>query len=634
MNQRGISFRLNSNITTIAIIIIASIVYINYHFSNKILIHKIEEGAINESNSVISKIARVTIGTEEIAKNVSYQALYYAKNNDLDLLLEEVLKTNGILESIHVELYDSPKNIFLKFSSNKPGQLICNPDSLTVEKYFRKLRAENIKINHGSWSDPFYCKYNTKHLLVSYRYPIFYPDNKEIAGIVSCEISLNRMDKMLSDVKVGSKGYSFIIDKSGELITHPNKEWILHKNLFEKPSLIFPENLEIVESQIKSGRSGAGHGISHYLNFQKAWYYFSPLPSSNWTVIIVVPEKELQKEIDLIFQKILLVSVIGILLLFLVNILIIRRLLSPLVRVTHAIERFSSIPGHTKKSKDEIKMLAESLEAWQEKYGILIKEQTKTASEKIKYDQDLKSAHEIQFNIIPTGKPTFPENPEIDLYATLKPADSVGGDLYDYFFIDKDHLLVAIGDVSGKGIPASLFMAVASTLIKSHAKILSAKEIVSRVNEELSNRNSNQYFVTLFIAILDVQTGIMDYCNAAHNFPYLLRSDGTLHTLSKSHGLPLGIYRNKIYKSNTVELQQGDMIVLYTDGVINSIDKQNRHYGTERLEKNILNLNDLNAEEAATRLLKSISIYESEEKQADDITLLILRYLDKKENQT
>lgn len=633
MNQRGISFRLNSNITTIAIIIIASIVYINYHFSNKILIHKIEEGAINQSNLVISRIARVTVGTEEVAKNVSYQALYYSKNNDLNLLLDEVLKTNGILESIHVELFDSRKNKFLKFSSNKPGQLICNPDSLTVEKYFSKLRAEIINPKQGSWSDPFYCKYNTKHLLVSYRYPIFFPDNKEVAGVVSCEISLNKMDKMLSEVKVGSLGYSFIIDKSGEIITHPNNEWILRKNLFEKPSLIFPENLEVVESQIKGGGRGAGHGISQFLNNQKAWFYYSPLPSSNWTVIIVVPEKELEKEIDLVFQKILLVSIVGILLLFLLNILIFKKLLSPLVRVIHAIERFSSIPGYTKKSKDEIKMLAESLENWQAKYGILIKEQTKTASEKIKYDKDLESAHDIQFNIIPSGKPTFPENPEIDLYAILKPADSVGGDLYDYFFIDKDHLLIAIGDVSGKGIPASLFMAIASTLIKSHAKILSAKEIVNLVNDELSNRNSNQYFVTLFIGILDVRTGILDYCNAAHNFPYLLKSDGTLITLSKSHGLPLGIYRNKTYTSNTIELQYGDMIVMYTDGVINSIDSQNKHYGTERLEKNILNLNDLCAEDAANRLLKSISIYESDEKQADDITLLLLRYVDKKENQ-
>jgi sigma-B regulation protein RsbU (phosphoserine phosphatase) len=439
---------------------------------------------------------------------------------------------------------------------------------------------------------------------------------------------------MLSDIKIGSQGYSFIIDKTGEIITHPLKEWILHKNLFEKPSLIFPENIGMIENQIKKGESGAGHGISQYLNNQKAWFYFSPLPSTDWHIIIVVPESELQKEIDLIFQKIIFVSVIGILILFLANILVFRRVLSPLVRITHAIQRFSSIPGRTRNSNDEIKMLATSLEDWQSKYGILIKEQTKTVSEKLKYEKDIQSAREIQFNIIPSGKPEFQGHPEIDLFAVLKPADSVGGDLYDYFFIDDSHLLVAIGDVSGKGIPASLFMAIASTLIKTHAKILSSSEIVSGVNEELSQRNSNQYFVTLFVGILDIETGIMDYCNAAHNFPYILNVDGSLQTLSKSHGLPLGIYKNKEYKSSSVDLHHGDMIIMYTDGVINSKDSSNQHYGTDRLEKNILNLTNLDAEEAANRLLKSILIYESEENQADDVTLLILKFLNKKETQT
>jgi sigma-B regulation protein RsbU (phosphoserine phosphatase) len=635
MNQRGIAFRLNSNLTTIAIIIIALIVFINYHFSNKILIGKIEEGAINQSNLVVSRISRVTVGTEEVAKNIAYQALYYNKNNDLDFFLNQVLKTNKILESVHVELFDVQKNKFLKFSSNKPGQLICNPDSLSVEEYFMKLKKENVNTNQGSWTDPFYCKYDTNHLLISYWHPIFNPDTKEISGIISCEISLNKMDKMLSEVKIGSNGYSFIIDQSGRIITHPKKEWILNKNLFEKPSLIFEENIEIVESQIKSGGKGAGNGISQYLDNQKAWFYFSPLPSSGWSAIIVVPEKELLKPIELIFQKMILVSGLGILILFLVNMLIFKRMLDPLVRIVFAIQRFSSADNQLNKSRNEILMLADSLENWQSKYGLLIKEQTKTANEKLKYEKDLKSAREIQFNIIPIGKPKFPEYPEIDLFAILKPAETVGGDLYDYFFIDKNHLLIAIGDVSGKGIPASLFMAITSTLIKTHAKMLSTKGIVTQVNHELSERNSNQYFVTLFIGILDISTGIMDYCNAAHDYPYILHADGTIQKLSKSHGLPLGIYKNKEYSSNQIELQLGDMIVLYTDGVINSKDDKNKHYGTERLEINIQNLIDLSSEEAANRIVKSIEIYEGEEKQSDDITLLTLRYLSsKKENQT
>jgi len=633
MKQRGISFLLNSQITTIAIVIIASIVYINYYFSKEVLVKKIEDGAVNQSNMVISKISRITVGTEEIAKNVSVQALYYFKNNDLDFFLQQVLKSNSIIESIHVELIGTDQKQLLKFSSNKKGQNICNPDSLAAEKFIFDLRSGHIKLAQGIWSAPFFCRYDNSHLLVSYKMPIYYPDSKNVAGVVSCEVSLSTIQRMLAEIHLGDHGYAFIVDHTGNYISHPRKDWILKRNLYEKASSIFKTNRQEIESQIKEGRSGAGLGISEYPNNQAAWLYYAPITNSGWSVIIVIPEKELFNELHGIFQKIILVSVLGILILFFVNIFVFRKMLDPLERITHAIQRFSSSPGKEQKSKNEIKMLAESLENWQEKYGLLIKDQSKTASDKIKFDKDLRSAQEIQLNIVPSGNPNFLEYPEIDLYAMLKPAETIGGDLYDYFFIDKNHLLVAIGDVSGKGIPASLFMAITSTLIKTHAKRLSSKDIVRRVNKELSDRNSNQYFVTLFLGILDIRSGLLDYCNAAHNYPYILHADGTLQTLSKSHGLPLGIYKDKTYKSSSVELRLNDLIILYTDGVINSRDADKHHYGADRLEKNIQNLNDLTAEEVVKKLVKSIMIFEGQGHQADDISLLALKYLNKTENQ-
>ncbi len=633
MNQKGISFRLNTQITTIAIIIIALIVYSNYHFSNKILVEKIEEGAVNNSNLVVSKISRITVGTEEIAKNISYQVLYFYQHKDLDLLLKQVLATNEILESIHIELLDNHRRHLIKLSSNKPGQLICNPDSLSAEHYIEKLKSRNSELRSGAWSDPFYCSFDTTNLFVSYKMPIYFPVSNEIAGIVSCEISLLKMKQMLSEIKIGEKGYAFIIHQSGYLITHPNNEWILKKNLFEKPSLIFKDEIQEIKLKIQNGGRGAYHGISAYLNNQQAWFYFAPLPNSNWTVIIVIPEKELFREISVNFQKIILVSGLGILILFLVNIFVFRRLLDPLARVTQAIQRFSSVRGNEGKSKNEIKMLAQSLEDWQEKYGLLIKEQSKTVKEKLKYEKDLKSAHEIQQNIIPSGYPAFLEHPEIDLFAVLKPAESIGGDLYNYYFIDNEHLLLAIGDVSGKGIPASLFMAIASTLIKNNSNVLSSSDIVEKVNRELGDRNPNQYFLTLFIGVLNIRTGILNYCNAAHNYPYILHVDGTLQSLSKSHGIPLGIYKNKSYKSNTIELQYGDLILLYTDGVINSRDSGGTHYGIEKLKSNIQSMNDLTAQEVVTHLLQSIMIYEGENQQSDDISLMAIKFLSEIKNQ-
>ncbi|MBA4411344.1 MAG: SpoIIE family protein phosphatase [Bacteroidota bacterium] len=625
MSQRGISFRLNLHISVFAILIISAIVYINYYFSNKILIEKIEEGAVNQSNLVISRISRITIGTEEIARNVSYQALYYFQNKDLDFFLHQVVASNKILESIHVEFSEGNQTNFTACHSTGHCQQRCNSDN--------EIFADSSAMDGGMWSKPFYCNNDTSHLLVTYRTPIYLHDSKKIIGHVYCEISLRKMKQMLAELKIGEHGYAFIINQAGNFITHPNEKWILRRNLYKDHPVIFYSDLSEIESKIKSGKVGSARGLSEYLDNQKAWFYFAPLADTKWTIIIVFPEEELFNKIDFIFQNIILVSGLGILLLFMMNMLIFKRILTPLAQIAAAIQRFSTLPGKKQKSKDEIKMLVESLEDWQTKYGLLIKEQTHTATEKRKFDKDLKSARDIQLNIIPSGKPSFTDHPEIDLSAILKPAETIGGDLYDYFFIDEYHLLIVIGDVSGKGISASIFMAIASTLIKTNANILSAKDIVSHVNKELSERNSNQYFVTLFIGILDVRSGTLDYCNAAHNYPYILHIDGVVQTLSKSHGLPLGIYKNKTYGSSSIELKYGDVLLLYTDGVINSMDSNSQHYGIEKLEHNLQNLIDLSADEVVNRLVKSIAIYEGESSQADDITLMAIKYLPQAENQ-
>lgn len=626
MNNRGISFRLNSTITSVAILIIAAIVYINYHFSNRILKDKIEEGAINQSNLVISKIARITIGTAEIARNVSYQALYYYQNKDLNFFLKQVKESNTILESIDIELLDQQKKQLLRFSSGKNDPYTCRPNSLTTEQRIQKLVSSHLASGQGAWSEAYFCGNDTTNLFVSYQVPVYFPDST-LAGMVSCDISLRKMKQMLSAIKIGEEGYAFIIDQSGNFITHPRDEWILKKNFFDASSPILSADIKEIEGKIKNNGRGAEHGILEYLNGQHCWFYHAPLPNSNWTVIIVIPEKELFREIEVNFYMIIYVSILGILILFLMNMLIFKRVLDPLARIANAIKGFSSTKGDERKSKDEIKMLTESLEDWQAKYGILISEQSKTAKERLKYEKDLKSAHDIQQNIIPSGYPAFPEHPEIDLFAVLKPAESIGGDLYDYYFIDDSHLLVAIGDVSGKGIPASLFMAIASTLIKNNSNIQSSREIIEKVNNDLGDRNPNQYFLTLFIGILDLSSGTMDYCNAAHNYPYLLHTDGTIQTLSKSHGIPLGIYKNKTYKSNTIQLHPGDLILLYTDGVINSRNSAGTHYGIEKLKSNIQDMIHLTAQEVVTGLLQSIVIYEGESHQSDDISLVALKYL-------
>lgn len=632
MVDKGISFRLNTHITSIAIIIISLIVYTNYYLANKFFISKIEEGTINKSNLVISKIARLTVGTEEITKNVSYQVLYFNRNNDLKEFISKVKDVNNFIEGIYVEIFDSTKNEYQKYSTDIEGIATCIPEKSHTEKYFGNENLNGKFTKAGFWSEPFYCKNDTSHLLVAHIVPLFNQQKSEIIGIVSCELSLQKLSEILAQIKIGIEGFTFIIDKNGTFITHPNSNWILAKNLFEKPSVIFYKKINLVEQKIKTGVKGYEIGKSPYLNNLRSWFYFSPLENTGWTVISVFPEREILNEMNSIFNKIILFSLLGILILFILNMIVFRRLLDPLARVTNAIHKFTSPNKNNITSRNEINLLAESLENWETKYDILMNEKEKTANEKLKFEKDLKSASEIQSNIFPVGRLVFKDYPNIDLCAKLIAAETVSGDLYDYFFIDKNHLLIAIGDVSGKGIPASLFMVIASTLIKTHAKSFSSKEIVSRVNKELSDRNANQYFLTLFLGIIDLRTGVMDYCNAAHNYPYILSPEKSLNILTKSHGLPLGIYKDKTYKSSQIELKYNDMLFLYTDGIINAINIKNEYYGIERLEKDLNSYDSANSKEFIEYIHSKVLFFEGGIPQSDDITILAFKYIAKEKS--
>lgn len=341
-------------------------------------------------------------------------------------------------------------------------------------------------------------------------------------------------------------------------------------------------------------------------------------------------EEVSQYDLHVLLWKMISVSAIGLIVILLLFIPIFRRTLIPLSNIVESFRKFTFGERSKKKPKNEIELLTDSLTVLQQKYSDYLAEQNQSRRDRRKYEKDLKSAREIQSVIVPSQLSLVPEHPSVDLYASLHPAESIGGDLYNYFFIDQNHLLFSMGDVSGKGIPAALFMAVAHTMIKSKATILSAKQIVIEVNKELSRHNSNQHFLTLFLGVLDTQYGILNYCNAAHNYPFLITSDRQVRVLDQAHGLPIGIYSNKSYAGDSIVLREGDMLILYTDGVTDCKDANDHSYGIERLTGNISNMMELSSKELVSRLLTSLEVFRGETPQVDDISLMAIRYFGNK----
>jgi sigma-B regulation protein RsbU (phosphoserine phosphatase) len=241
--------------------------------------------------------------------------------------------------------------------------------------------------------------------------------------------------------------------------------------------------------------------------------------------------------------------------------------------------------------------------------------------------QDLQTAREIQLAILPKNFPPFPERTEFDIYASMIAAREVGGDFFDFFMIDNERLGFVIGDVSGKGVPAAIFMAVSRTLIRATGlKGISARECMNYANKLLCNESVSCMFVTVFYGILNTLTGEVEYVNAGHNPPYRL-TEGRLEKVEMTGGTILGCLEDMQFQSKSVTLLPGDLLFLYTDGVTEAFDILEEQFGDERLEAYLSESHEIGTQEVVSGCFGKVCEFANGTQQSDDITLLAIRYL-------
>jgi len=246
---------------------------------------------------------------------------------------------------------------------------------------------------------------------------------------------------------------------------------------------------------------------------------------------------------------------------------------------------------------------------------------------KERIESELNVARSIQMSMIPKIFPAFPNIQEVDIHAFLLPAKEVGGDLYDFFFIDEEHFCFVIGDVSGKGVPASLFMAVTKTLIQAKAgKGISSEDILFNTNNDLCRANDETMFVTVFCGILNIHTGHVVYSNGGHNPPYVYKSDGSLQAIPCHPGIALGIMDDFPYQQEELTLNKGDAIVLYTDGVTEAVSFESGMFTTDRLEQAIRKVPSDVPKAIVNHIVQDVEEFSTGVAQFDDITVLVLTY--------
>jgi sigma-B regulation protein RsbU (phosphoserine phosphatase) len=484
-----------------------------------------------------------------------------------------------------------------------------------------------------SWSEPFFDKGAGNIVMATYSVPFYKTvDGKPVLeGIATVDISLEWLQKTVSNLKVGQGGYAFLISRNGTVVTHPNRNLIMNSSIFS----IAEERKSNVLREIGRRMIHGEKGLSIYDmggSYGKSWVFYAPLPSNHWSLGLVFPEKELWADLLNLSRFLVVIGILGILILTILVVVLVRKMLQPLHRLASGAEHIgqgnfdAELPAIN--SHDEIGILSASFFQMQTALKEYIRDLMNTTAIREKMESELNIAHNIQMSIIPRTFPPFPERDDIDIYAILDPAKAVGGDWYDFFFIDEIHLCFVIGDVSGKGVPAAILMAVLKTFLRAKASSqIPVQDIVAAINVEASRQNEYLMFATLFIGILDVETGLLAYCNASHNPPY--RMNSKIEKMTNIHGIAVGIFADKTYTSDVMQLQPGDTLLLYTDGVTEALNEEEELFGYGRLGAILPTVENQDLKTIADTILHTLTEFQGTAPQADDITIQVIRYFGK-----
>ena len=362
-----------------------------------------------------------------------------------------------------------------------------------------------------------------------------------------------------------------------------------------------------------------------------------PVKNSQGEIVAAVFVKKPMSEPLFLRHRYLRATIIASLIITLIIVILyifilIFKILRPLRFITFETSQFAehggTLSGELKKvhNKDEFGILAHSIEKMSEDMSKYITKITNMTAENERISTELNVATEIQADMLPTEYPAFPDRTDFDLYASMEPAKEVGGDLYDYLMIDDDHILLSVGDVSGKGVPAALFMVITKTLLTSHAvQQLSPAEILQTTNRQLCENNTSSMFVTCWLGILTLSTGELRFINSAHPFP-ILYTDGQCNYLKTEPNLMLGAMEDTVYDEHTITLKHGDRLLIYTDGITEATNTENELFSEERLLKSAKKTLALNAKDTVKSIRDDINAFIGSADQFDDITMLDFIY--------
>jgi sigma-B regulation protein RsbU (phosphoserine phosphatase) len=574
----------------------------------------------------------------------------------------KLIRKLATLEPMMKEMIQSSNDGTLEMMIALPNGMSIEMDALSAQKFNKDGELIDYDPRKRDWwidavesGEPIMGVPSYSELMnlvvMEYSIPIYIDD--ELKAVVEISIKHSRVQKTLQDLSYGKTGFSVIIDSDGYIISSPQTEGELAFDLEYKNNVREGENAELVQALDALGTERFGFldttidGHDYYLAFENE-------DLGNLTLMMFISKDELDtptnellagmdditsetmEEYDNSFMRSMLSLLAAVAVLLAIALFagftFSNRLTEPIDQMTKNVKSITGDSFDFKMSDiyqtgDEIEVLAETFEELSTRTKNYINEITDITAEKERIGAELNVAKKIQADMLPNHFPLYPDRKEFDMYATMTPAKQVGGDFYDMSLIDDDPLCTVMGDVSGKGVPAALFMVISKTMLKNRA--LSGgkpSEILHDVNNSLCEGNDENMFVTIWLGILTISTGELIQASAGHEYPVIKKKDGDYELITTENGLVIGFMKNIEYKDLVFNLNSGDSLFMYTDGLPEATNAQDKRYEIEGMLGALNKHKDDEPSELLSDIQKEVDDFVKEAPQFDDLTMMILKY--------
>jgi len=478
------------------------------------------------------------------------------------------------------------------------------------------------------WTEPYFDKGAGNVIMCTYSAP-FYKDGK-FRGVVTADIRVDDLKKLIRKEGLVDPGSFVIMSRDGRYISHPQSEFIMKETVFSNAEKLGRNELMALGREMVSGAKGASL-IKDFQGHGRIFLFYAPIPSTGWSFAATVPEAEVMGPAWAQLAKVEAILGGGLL----ITLLLLWRIST---KITRPVRDFASwakeigngrfeVPLQGPFARDEIGDLAGAFEKMIRGLKDHMEALTRETSKRQQVESELQVARDIQLSLLPKIFPPFPERKEFDLYAKNGPARFVAGDFFDFFFIDEKTLAFTIADVSGKGVPAAMFMVITRTLLRNIA--LSGKtpsEVLSLTNRILFEGNERGMFVTLFFGYYDLSTGKVRYVNAGHHQPYCMNGSGSVRKFGRVTGTLLGISEGLNYEEAEETLPAGETLILYTDGFPEARTPSGEFLNDRRFRELLESCGGQPVMDLCEKVFQRAMDFQ-DQKPADDLTILALRRL-------